>query len=226
MKVQVVAGWASLIGQNGPMSSDAVPRGLIVCLPVAEVDDYVGVIETLIQEGLHTFALPAESADLATVVEIFGARASFGAHRVRSAAQAAGCADSGAGFALIDLPDDEALAVALDRGMGAFVAAMTPAEVRAAYRSGATGALLYPADVVGHAMGHRLAELGLADRAIPLGAVGAYAAGEWLASGAPAVCIDSSLLGDAFDGGSLAQLRDRCGSFVTVQRSHESVAGN
>lgn len=199
------------------MSSDAVPRGLIVCLPLAETEDYVGVIETLIQEGFRAFALPADAEAFGAVVAIFGARAVFGGYRIRHVAQADGCAEAGAGFALIDVPDGEVVAAALERGMTAYASAMTPTEVRSILASGASGALVYPADVVGHALGHRLADLGLADRVIPLGGVGAYAAGEWLTAGAPAVCVDASLLGDAFDGGSLAQLRDRCGSFVAVQ---------
>ena len=55
-------------------------------------------------------------------------------------------------------------------------------------------------------------------RVVALGGVGAYAAGEWLKAGAQAVCVDSTLLGDAYSGGSLGQLRDRCASFVAVNK--------
>ena len=109
---------------------------------------------------------------------------------------------------------------AVERGVACYAAAMTPTEVRRVLDGRATGALLWPADVVGHAIGARFAEIGLAERVIPLGGIGAYAAGEWLKSGSPAVCIDTTLIGDAFTGGSLVQLRDRCGSFVTVRDKH------
>ncbi len=204
------------------MTSDFAPRGLIVCLPEAEVDDYVGVVETLIQEGFHTFALPATAEGLSEVFGIFQARATFGAYRVAALEQAVAVAEAGARFALVDVPDGATIDALVERGVACYAAAMTPTEVRAVLATRATGALLFPADVVGHALGHRLKEVGLADRVIPLGGIGAYAAGEWMGAGAPAACIEATLLGDAFAGGSLNMLRDRAGSFIAVQKKFES----
>lgn len=202
------------------MSSEFRLRGLIVCLPEASVDDYVSVVETLIQEGLTTLALPAAATDLGEVVAIFSARATFGAYRVSSDAQVVAAAEAGCRFVFADAADRALAGAAADRGLSCHVSAMTPTEVRDVLRMDVDGALLWPADVVGHAMGGRFAEIGLADRIIPLGGIGAYAAGEWLKSGSPAVGIDTTLLGDAFSGGSLVQLRDRCGSFTAVQEKH------
>ena len=191
--------------------------GLIVCLPEASLDDYVGAIEVLVQEGFRTFALPVGEA-FGDVVGIFGARAQFGALRVASAAAAVTAIEAGAAFVLADVATQEVADAATERGVVCYLSAMTPSEVRAALALPAAGVLLYPADVVGHAMAARLAELGLADRVIPLGGVGAFAAGEWSKAGSPAVCVDTALLGDALSGGSLAQLRDRCGSFRGVEQ--------
>ncbi len=201
------------------MSSEFRLNGLIVCLPDAAVDDYVGVIETLIQEGLTTFALPATAQDFSEVLGIFGARATFGAYRVSAVDQVSAVIDAGARFVFADV-DGDPVDAAVERGVACYAAAMTPTEVRRVLDGRATGALLWPADVVGHAIGARFAEIGLAERVIPLGGIGAYAAGEWLKSGSPAVCIDTTLIGNAFTGGSLVQLRDRCGSFVTVRDKH------
>ena len=200
------------------MTSAREPRGLIICLPVAEVDDYIGVVETLIQEGFAQFALPAQSEGFSEILGIFGTRASFGVYRADSAAQVISAVEAGGSFVLLDVPDPAAIAAAIERGIHVYGGAMTPSEIRAVLDTGATGALVFPADVVGHALGARLAQIGLGDRVLPLGGVGAYAAGEWLSSGAKAVCIEATLLGDAFDGGSLAKLRDRSGSFIAVQR--------
>lgn len=205
----------------GGMTSEFLPRGLIVCLPNAPLDDYVGVVETLIQEGLTTFALPAACADFAEVVAIFGSRATFGAYRVSDSTAAVAAAEAGARFQLVDVPDADVIDAVVERGAACFASAMTPTEVRTVLATRASGALIFPADVVGHALGHRLAELGLADRVIALGGIGAYAAGEWLGAGAVAACVEATLLGDAFTGGSLTQLRDRCGSFVAVQQKFE-----
>ncbi|SHK03814.1 2-dehydro-3-deoxyphosphogluconate aldolase / (4S)-4-hydroxy-2-oxoglutarate aldolase [Tessaracoccus bendigoensis DSM 12906] len=200
------------------MTSKPTPSGIIVCLPQAELDDYVGVVETLIQEGFHNFALHASAECAAEVIAIFRSRATFGSYRASTVDQVATASEAGASFVLLDAPDDVVIGSALDLSLACFAAAMTPTEVRAVLATGATGALLFPADVVGHALGHRLAEVGIADRVIPLGGIGAYAAGEWFKAGAPAVCIEATLLGDAFTGGSLTQLRDRSGSFISVQK--------
>ncbi len=194
--------------------------GLIVALPDAPLDDLVGVVEVLVQEGFATFALPAESEALTGVLDIFRARASVGVLRVSTPGHVATAGETGAAFVLADVASAEIAVEASGRGLPCYLAAMTPAEVRAALAlPGATGALLYPADVVGHALAHRLAELGLAERVVPLGGVGAYAAGEWHRAGSPAVCVDQALLGDALTGGSLSLLRDRCGSFRSVERA-------
>lgn len=208
-------------GQDGGMTV----RGIVVCLPDASIDDYVGVIEVLIQEGLTRFALPATAEALADVVAIFGARATFGALRVTTSEHVHRAADAGARFVFSDIAGSDVADASDERALECWGSALTPREVRGAVQL-SNGALLYPADVVGHAMAPRLAELGLIDRVIPLGGVGAYAAGEWLKAGSPAVGVDATLLGDAFEGGSLVQLRERCHSFVGLERRHVTDSEN
>ncbi|MDO5676134.1 MAG: hypothetical protein Q4G35_01365 [Propionibacteriaceae bacterium] len=194
-------------------------QGIVVCLPAAPVEDYIGVVEVLIQEGFTRFALPATSGVFAEVTAIFGARATFGASRVSSSTHVMRAAEAGAKFVFADVRDSDVADAADERGMECWTTAMTPREVRSSLLQ-SNRALLYPADVVGHAMAPRLAELGMIDRVIPLGGIGAYAAGEWFKAGAPAVAVDTTLLGDAFSGGSLSMLRDRCGSFIALEKRH------
>ncbi|WP_082031175.1 hypothetical protein [Tessaracoccus massiliensis] len=198
-------------------------RGIVVCLPDAPMDDYIGVIEVLIQEGFSHFALPANAEALADVIAIFGARATFGALRVWSSQHVHRAADAGARFLFSDVAGSDVADASDERGLPCWGSAMTPREVRGAVQL-TGGALLYPADVVGHAMAARLAELDLVGQVIPLGGVGAYAAGEWLKAGSPAVGVDHTLLGDAFDGGPLGQLRDRCHSFISLERRYVTSA--
>lgn len=193
-------------------------RGLIVCLPDASLDDYIGAVEVLVQEGFSTFALPVSAEAFGDVVAIFGARVTVGASRVALPQQVHAAADAGARFILADDGGSALADAAAERGLPCYLPAMTPTEVRAVLEMPVAGALLFPADVVGHAMAARLQQLGLSDRVIPLGGIGAYAAGEWGKSGAPAVCVDTALLGDALTGGSLSSLRDRCGSFRSVEQ--------
>lgn len=204
------------------MSDQLCPSGVVVSLPDAPLDDHIGVVEVLIQEGLTTFALPASCEAFADVVAIFGARAAFGATRVVDADGVRLAAGRGARFVLADVATEEVAGAAREAGLPWHGAAMTPTEVRAALALPDGRVLLYPADVTGHAIAHRLKELGLIERVVALGGVGAYAAGEWLKAGAQAVCVDWTLLADAYSGGSLGQLRDRCSSFVAVNRRQSS----
>ena len=100
-------------------------------LPDAAVDDYVGVIETLIQEGLTTFALPATAQDFSEVLGIFGARATFGAYRVSAVDQVSAVIDAGARFVFADFPLDDAGVVALCRDLHDRVLAIRAGEAAA-----------------------------------------------------------------------------------------------
>ena len=202
----------------GPMPSDTLLRGTVVCLPDAPLDDHIGVVEVLIQEGFRTFAAPVTGAALSDLTAIFGARAAIGVTRVVDAAQVVTAVEKGAAFVLADVATDDVAQAALEAGVPCYGAAMTPGEVRAALALPLAGVLVYPADVVGHAYAARLAELGLLDRAVPMGGLGAYATGEWFKAGAPAACLDTTLLGDAYQGGSLSALRDRTGSFISPEQ--------
>ena len=197
------------------MFTPATPAGLIICLDNVSLDNLVGAVEVMIQEGLKTFSLPAKHEELDDIVAIFGARAQFGIHGAVSDETMQGVA-GWAAFALVDVLEEGVAEMAREANTSVWAQAMTPTEVRSVLALGATGALLFPADVVGHVMAERLARLGLADRVIPRGGIGAFSATEWMKGGAPAACVDNTLLSDALRGGDLGSLRDRCGSFVKV----------
>lgn len=192
------------------------PAGIIVRLADVGIDDLVGPVEVLVQEGLATFSLPVGSAAFPDLTSIYGMRATFGAHAVTTVDEVGSAAGVGATFLLADDASLELAEAAGAAGLPIWLPAMTPTEVRAVLRMPVEGVLVFPADVVGHAMASHLGRMGLAERCIPAGGVGAFSAGEWLKAGAPAVCVDETLVGDALTGGDLAQLRDRCGSFLTV----------
>lgn len=189
----------------------AIPSGIITCLPDADLDDLVAVVEVLVQEHLPTFAVHAKH--VAELRSIFGARAFFGAWRVDSRELLEGALDGGAEFILADAADRDMVIITERHGKPMYVQAMTPSEIRAVLALGATGAIMWPTDVVGHIMATRLEDIGLSHRVIPMGGVAAFSAGEWLKHGAPAACVDMPLLGDSVEGGDLGKLRDRCASF-------------
>lgn len=192
------------------------PAGFIVCLADVALDALVGPVEVLVQEGFGTLSLPVSSAAFSEMTTIYGMRARFGAHAITTTGDVEAAAAAGATFLLADVAAPELAEAAARVRLPIWLPAMTPTEVRAVLQLPVEGALLFPADVVGHAMAAHLGLLGLAEKCIPAGGVGAFSAGEWFKAGGQAVCIDETLLGDALSGGDLAQLRDRCGSFLTV----------
>lgn len=204
---------------NGGMT---IPAGIITCLPDADVDDLASVIEVLIQEKLHTFAAPV--GRLEELRSLFDARGMFGAWGVDGVESLRQAAEAGAAFVLADVADEAMASFASEHETTWFAQALTPLEVRAVIDLGATGALLWPAEIVGHAMARHLERVGLASKVIPMGGVGAFSAGEWLVHGAPAACVDETLLGDAFDDGDLGMLRERCASFrkAALRGMHEA----
>lgn len=189
--------------------------GVVVALDDAPFDDLIGAVEVMVQQGLRAFAFHTATLDLADWVAIFGARARIGVHRVGTTEQAASAVADGATFVLPDIVDDALIEACGDAAV--YPPAMTPAEVRDVLRRPVTGAQVYPADVLGPNYAEALGDLGLADRALPRRALGAYAVGRWFAAGAKAVVVDDQVLGDALTGGDLGQLRERCAAFVEVQ---------
>lgn len=199
------------------------PSGIVTCLPDVDVEDLVGVVEVLVQEHLPTVVVPV--AALETLRAVFRSRATFGAWRVADFEGLRAAHEAGAEFVFADVVDRDMAAYCEADGPALYGAAMTPLEVRAVLDLGVAGALLWPADVVGHVMAGHLESVGLVDRVIPMGGVGAFAAGEWMKRGAPAAAIDSTLLGDAPTGGDLGMLRDRCESFRKAARRAVAARG-
>lgn len=196
------------------------PDGLIVCLDDATTDSLIGPVEVMVHEGLTTFSLPVGCEALGEVKDIYGSRASFGVHGVLTPDELRRAAELDALFALTDDANDDLFWAAGELELPVYLSAMTPTEVRHVVQHEGAGVHLFPADVVGQTMAEHLRGLGMIERVIPRGGLGAFAAGEWLKAGAQAVCVDETLVGNALSGGDLGQLRDRCTSFVSVQRQH------
>lgn len=198
------------------MGAMSMPSGIVTCLPDVDVEELVPVVEVLVQEHLTTFAAPVRA--LPTLRALFRSRAVFGAWQVGEFEELRQAHDAGATFVLADRVDRDMAAYCEADGPTLLGSAMTPTEARAVLALGAAGVLFWPADVVGHVMAGHLERLGLTERVVPMGGVGAFAAGEWLKHGSPAACVDATLLGDAVDGGDLGLLRERCESFRQANR--------
>lgn len=185
--------------------------GLVVLIDEAPIADTIAVLEVLIQEGFTTVSLPSTHNELGDIATMYNRRLRLGVHgrdcdplRLR---------ELGMSFVLYDGNDTSVVATMAASELAVYPSAMTPTEIAQALKLPASGVQLYPADVLGPLMAERLAAIGLINQVVPRGGVIAYVAKQWLKAGAPAVGIDTHLIGDSLRGGDLSALRDRCRSY-------------
>jgi 2-dehydro-3-deoxyphosphogluconate aldolase/(4S)-4-hydroxy-2-oxoglutarate aldolase len=138
----------------------------------------------------------------------------IGAGTVVTAAQADEVAAARAGFVVTPAITRGAHR-AVELGVPLLCGALTPTEVVAALDLGATAVKIFPAKLYGPGYFSEL-RAPLPDAPlIAVGGVDAQSAPKYLAAGALAVGVGSPLLGDAGNGGSLAELAIRASTFRT-----------
>lgn len=203
------------------MSSECVPLPelllegqLVATLPDRAMPSLVAAVEVMVQEGIRAFSLPVAKVDEVTrLVGVFGPRAVFGVHDVGNAEQLGQAIEAGAQFLALSGPDEDLVQRSRDAGLPMLVAALTPTEVRQAWSLGISSVVVVPAEVMGSGYPEALVQLAPEATITARGGLGAYSARRWDEAGAVAVWLDEALLGDAFTGGSLASLRERCQTF-------------
>lgn len=155
----------------------------------------------LVECGVRILEVSLSSADaLASLEELAQAFADsgalLGAGTVIAPGDAARCRDAGAVFAVTPALGP-GLQESVDLGLPVLAGALTPTEVLAAYRAGASAVKVFPASVFGPGY---LTALAAPFPDVPLVAVGGVAAADvraYLDAGALAVGVASPLLGDA-----------------------------
>ncbi|MGA4507759.1 bifunctional 4-hydroxy-2-oxoglutarate aldolase/2-dehydro-3-deoxy-phosphogluconate aldolase [Propionibacteriaceae bacterium G1746] len=177
----------------------------------------VPVLEVMVQEGMTVFSLPlADIALLAELREMFIERAWFGVHDVLTLDDTEQALAHAPEFLLAGGDDHAVVERAAVRGVVAVPAALTPNELRAAWQSGAAAVQVLPADLLGSNYPEALARLLPGVGLIARGNLGGWSMGRWFEHGAVACVADSPLTGDAFNGGNLSHLRDRCRTYRDV----------
>jgi 2-dehydro-3-deoxyphosphogluconate aldolase/(4S)-4-hydroxy-2-oxoglutarate aldolase len=218
------------MGMMGPMSSEpastdgrlplpdpVLTSRIIAVLPDAAVGGLFAPLEVMVEEGVKAFSVPAgDTARFTTLTTVFGARATFGVHGLVEIDSIDALVTAGMSFCLPVAASAELLAALREAGIPAAPDALTPTEVRGVWARGADAVQVVPADLGGASYPDQLAELAPGAACVPRGGVGSYALRQWLKSGAPAVCLDETLVGDACDGGTMPALRERCRSTLAV----------
>ncbi|MBT2594040.1 bifunctional 4-hydroxy-2-oxoglutarate aldolase/2-dehydro-3-deoxy-phosphogluconate aldolase [Arthrobacter sp. ISL-72] len=201
---------------------------LLAIIRGSDPDACVNTALTLINTGITVLEVSLTSADaLGTIGRIAaaaGGSAVIGAGTVLTEAQTHGALDAGAQFIVTP-----GLAPSVDAasrlGVPLLVGALTPTEVLQAIERGASAVKLFPASLGGPGYLKALRDPFPDIHFIPVGGVDADSVCGYLQSGAVAVGAGGPLTGDAPDGGSLAALQARAGSFLRLADSGRPVAG-
>ena len=178
------------------------------------------VAGTLVAAGVHAVEIALTTPGALAALEAFAATAPaaacLGAGTVLTAEQARAAIDAGARYLVTPAVVPEVIRVGIERSIPVLAGALTPTEILAAHRQGASMVKVFPAALGGPAY-LRLVRDPLPDvPLVPTGGVQLTDAAEYLAAGAVAVGTGSQLTGDALRGGDLDALTARAEMLVAA----------
>lgn len=195
---------------------------LVAIVRGADPDAALRSVVALVEEGvpLVEVSLSGEGAldVIAAARAALGPDALLGAGTVLTAEDAHAAHRAGAGYAVT--PGlGEGVTTARELGLPVLGGVMTPTDIVTARALGVEAYKIFPAQQAG-GPGYLRALRGPFPGLpfVPVGGVDADAARAYLAAGAVAVGVGSPLLGDAADGGSIAELRSRAREFLDAVR--------
>jgi 2-dehydro-3-deoxyphosphogluconate aldolase/(4S)-4-hydroxy-2-oxoglutarate aldolase len=197
-----------------PAPSTLLLEGRVVAvLRAGHAREYAPVIEALVAGGVTSIELTLSTDGvfdlLPDLVREFGAAAEVGVGTITALDEAETALDRGAAFLVTPTMQLDVVAAAVGRGIPVFPGGLTPTELLAGWRAGATAVKLFPASTVGPGYIGQLRGPFPGIQVVPSGGVGVDDAAGWIAAGALAVSLGGPLLRDAFSGGSLAALTER-----------------
>ncbi|MDQ0867486.1 bifunctional 4-hydroxy-2-oxoglutarate aldolase/2-dehydro-3-deoxy-phosphogluconate aldolase [Arthrobacter globiformis] len=194
-----------------PAPSPALQQNPIVAvLRAHHARDYAPVIDALLTGGIRSIELTLSTGGvfetLPGLLDRFGTDADIGIGTITTPEETARALDGGASFVVTPVTDTDIVAACAARNVPVYPGGLTPTELLAGWKAGATAVKIFPASTVGP---YYLAQLRgpFPDlEVIPSGGVGIPEAPGWITAGALAVSVGGPLLQDAFTGGDAAAL--------------------
>jgi 2-dehydro-3-deoxyphosphogluconate aldolase / (4S)-4-hydroxy-2-oxoglutarate aldolase len=198
-----------------PLLSERLASSKVIAvLRTSQVSALAPVCDVLVEEGILSLELtlttPGLLDALEELVDRYGNSADVGVGTVVTESEAQWVMDCGAQYLVTPTMNLPVVDLAVRRKIAVFPGGLTPTELAAGWRAGATAVKIFPAETVGAGYLKHLRGPFPDLEAIPSGGVDLDATRAWLAAGAAAVSIGGPLLGDALKGGELSALRDRC----------------
>ena len=186
---------------------------VVAVLRARHASDYAPVIEALQRGGVLsielTLSTPGVWAELPRLQERFGERLEIGVGTVTEATDAETALDLGAAYIVTPVTDPDVIAACVRRGVPVYPGGLTPTELHAGWKLGATAVKVFPASTVGPGYVSQLRGPFPDIQVIPSGGVNIEDVPGWIKAGALAVSLGGPLLGDAFQGGDLQELTAR-----------------
>jgi len=188
---------------------------VVAVLRAGHAREYAPIIAALADGGVRSIELTLSTAGvfelLPGLIRNFGEQVEIGVGTVTTEAEAGAALDAGARFLVTPVTESAVVRAAAERDVPVFPGGLTPTELFAGWRAGATAVKIFPASMVGPGY---IAQLRgpFPDLAfIPSGGVEIGDAPGWIRAGALAVSLGGPLIGDAFKGGDLGELTRRAG---------------
>lgn len=171
------------------------------------------LVETLAAAGLETLEVTLNTPDAPAMIrralEAAGRRMAIGAGTVLDCAGLDAALEAGAGFIVSPVLVPEVVAECVRRGVPVFPGALTPQEIFAAARAGASMVKVFPASVFGPSYFREVHGPFESIELLACGGIRPGNCGEWFAAGAAAVAFGGSVF-------SAARLRE--GRFDEIGR--------
>lgn len=186
---------------------------VVAVLRATHAKDYAPVIEALQRGGVLsielTLSTPGVWEELPRLKNRFGDALEIGVGTVTEAAEAETALDLGAAYIVTPVTDPGVITACVDRGVPVYPGGLTPTELHAGWKLGATAVKIFPASTVGAGYVAQLRGPFPDIQVIPSGGVNIEDVPGWMSAGALAVSLGGPLLGDAFKGGDLQELTAR-----------------
>lgn len=181
---------------------------VVAIVRTADAERAVRACKELVSAGLTVVEVTADHphavSSVATLRQQLGDRALLGVGTVLDPGTADAAADAGADFCVAPNLDPEVVAACAGRDMLAIPGVFTPTEIVAAQRLGLPLLKLFPCGGLRpeflRALRGPFGSVGF----VPTGGIDHASAGAWLAAGAAAVGLGSSLTGGDISGGAIA----------------------
>lgn len=215
------------VNQTVNQTEERIRDGRIVAvLRLRDHRNSVAIAETLAEAGVTALEFTLGHPEALTAVERAAARLDgevmVGVGTVLAPAQVTAARDAGARFVVCPHTDTGIISAAIDAGLAPLPGIASPTELVTAERAGARLLKLFPAAALGRGYLTALHGPFPAAELVPTGGVEIDTIADWLAAGAVAVGVGSSLVDRM---GSLDGLADRARRAVREARSAPRPSG-